>query len=475
MPIVLAGRYRVEARLGYTRLAAVFRGVDTRLERPVLVYLLKREYTEQPPLRDRFVREAQHGARRTHRSLLEVYDTGDLAGRPYMVTEYVAGRTIAELGALSLEEALLYFRQIVGAVAACQSHAGPVPPISSAHARVIDDGHVELVENWEMTFEVFGRDNASYRPPERTAGRPVGPAGAVYSLGLLLYEMLIGRRIFAGTDALAVAQSHLTDSVPRVTEVLPGLYAPTLDQLLRRITARDPEERPQSAVELGQAIESFRAASNRETQRFVVEERLPSIRERAVRAVPRRTTEPAAEVKRTAAPARAGYRTARRSGPQLATPIAILVVCAAVAGCSYLAATTVAERMQPGGGISLEIPALPQLPSVEDVIPDLADLLPDLSRVLPDLSGFLPEWLTGVVEGEGTLMVVTISDTEGLNLRVEPGLQAAVIGYLPNGTIVRRIGGSRSADQIEWVQVRSQIGDQTIEGWVSSAYVRVVP
>src|SRR5919204_5950232 len=122
---ILHGRYRIEEQLGAGRLAVVYRAYDERLQRMVLVHMLRKELVDQEPLRQRFIQEAHDGARRSHQSLLEVFDSGEVAGRPYMVTEYVAGRTLRELGALSLEEALLYFRQVVGAVATCQAAGVP--------------------------------------------------------------------------------------------------------------------------------------------------------------------------------------------------------------------------------------------------------------------------------------------------------------------------------------------------------------
>src|SRR5256885_13356164 len=112
--------------------------------------MLRKELINQEPLRQRFVQEAHTSASRSHQSLLEIFDSGEVAGRPYMVTEYVAGRTLRELGALSPEEALLYFRQVVGAVATCQAAGVPHPPITSNNIFLVDDGHVELVESWLM-------------------------------------------------------------------------------------------------------------------------------------------------------------------------------------------------------------------------------------------------------------------------------------------------------------------------------------
>ncbi|HWQ11942.1 MAG TPA: protein kinase, partial [Roseiflexaceae bacterium] len=122
---VLHGRYRIEEQLGAWRLAVVYRAYDERLQRPVLVHLFRRDLLGQEPLRQRFVQEAQNSARRSHPSLLDVFDSGEVGGRPFMITEYVSGRTLREIGALSLEEALLYFRQVVGAVAACQEAGVP--------------------------------------------------------------------------------------------------------------------------------------------------------------------------------------------------------------------------------------------------------------------------------------------------------------------------------------------------------------
>src|SRR5918911_5646700 len=183
---ILHGRYRIEEQLGAGRLAVVYRAYDERLQRQVLVHMLRKELVAQESLRQRFVQESHDSARRSHQSLLEVFDSGEVAGRPYMITEYVAERTLRELGALSLEEALLYFRQLVGAVAAAQAAGVPHPPITSNNVILVEDGHVELLENWRTSAADVALDAASYRAPERTAGGPASTATAVYALGLLL-------------------------------------------------------------------------------------------------------------------------------------------------------------------------------------------------------------------------------------------------------------------------------------------------
>src|SRR6185503_7043151 len=162
---LLHGRYRIEEQLGAGRLAVVYRAYDERLQRQVLVHMLRKELMSQEPLRQRFIEEAHISARRSHQSLLEVFDSGEIAGRPYMITEYVAGRALRELGTLSLEEALLYFRQVVGAVAICQIAGVPPPPISSNNIILVEDGLVELVESWQTPQSELALDLAAYRAP----------------------------------------------------------------------------------------------------------------------------------------------------------------------------------------------------------------------------------------------------------------------------------------------------------------------
>ena len=247
---LLHGRYRIEEQLGAGRLAVVYRAYDQRLQRQVLVHMLRKELLGQEALRQRFIQESHSNARRSHQSLLEIFDSGEIAGRPYMITEYVAGRTLRELGALSLEEALLYFRQLVGAVAVAQAAGVPHPPITSNNVILVEDGHVELLENWRTPAADAALEAACYRAPERTAGGPASTAAAVYALGLLLIEMLTGRRVVRGDDPRTVAQAHLSTQIPALSHIRPLLYSPALDELIQRATARDPAQRLADAAAL---------------------------------------------------------------------------------------------------------------------------------------------------------------------------------------------------------------------------------
>src|SRR5580765_8448940 len=150
-PPVLYGRYRILRRLGQSRLAAVYRAQDERLQREVLVHLLRPELLEQKALVDRFLEEAQRGAQRSHQGLLEVFDSGDIEGRPYLVTEDVSGQPLIECLPLSMAEALGVLRTVAGAVALAQSQGSPHPPISSHNVWLLANHRAVLLENWLLT------------------------------------------------------------------------------------------------------------------------------------------------------------------------------------------------------------------------------------------------------------------------------------------------------------------------------------
>lgn len=459
---LLHNRYRIEERLGATRLAVIYRAYDERLQRPALVALFREELVSQETLRRRFIAETQSGVRCPHPSLLPAYDSGEVAGRPFTVMEYVSGRTLRDLGPLTVEVALLYFRQIVGAVAACQTAGAPHPPISSANVMVVDEGRVKLVENWSMTLAEFSADIAWYRAPERRAGHPPGAASVVYSLGLLLIEMLIGRRVSAGDDLNAVIYAPQNSDLPSLTDMRPHIYLPSLARVIARATAPDPSQRFPDASALNQALDDVRSAINANTVRLASRASVPSGRAAAVNGQGQRasalltdlplstpldaqTVVAAASLESTATTAHQSVtRKTRRHSLAALITMAMLFILVGLG--AYVLTSLVIEGLT---NISLPRPQI----SLPENVP-------------------WPDWLTGVADGSGEVLIVTIGDVEGLNLRNEPGLNTRVIGLLPNGTRVRKLEGPRVVDGVPWVRVRGELNGQRVEGWVSQLYVR---
>lgn len=461
---LLFNRYRVHEQLGESRLAAVYRATDERLHRTVLVHLLRKDLVGQEPMRKRFLEEASASARRSHPALLEVFDSGEVANRPFMVTEYAVGRPLRALGVLTIEDALLYIRQVVGAVATCQGQGVPHPPISSSNVLVVDEGRVKLVESWLTPPSSAALDLAFYRPPERTEGQPPAPANAVYSLGLLLYEMVSGKRPISGDEPRAVMQAHLTTRIPPLSEVRPLLYLPSLDRLLTRASARIPEQRLPSAAALAEALDELRRDLGETTQRLQAP---PPPRRRfgqtVVETHPAQASQvpldddgpdpafippPSAPARRLPSISLPGLRrgarqpsntSVQRQSARRATVgwvVALALLVAVVYG-SYVGASYLVDQF-------------------------FAIKLPQIS--LPTL----PTWAGGQ---PAEILVVQADE---LNMRADAGVEAAVVTTLPKGTLVTKLGGQKTANDVTWLEVRAEVNGQEYQGWVSERYLEKV-
>ena len=239
---LLHGRYRIEEQLGAGRLAVVYRAYDQRLQRQVLVHMLRKSCSAR-----RRCASASFGNRTQCAPLASVaagiFDSGEIASAPYMITEYVAGRTLRELGALSLEEALLYFRQLVGAVAVAQS-AGAAPADHISNVILVEDGHVELLENWRTPAPML-----RWKPPAiaRLSAAPVASQHRRRCLRAWAAADRDAHRPARGAGRRPARRSAGAPraQIPALSQIRPLLYSPALDELIQRATARDqPSAQP---------------------------------------------------------------------------------------------------------------------------------------------------------------------------------------------------------------------------------------
>lgn len=463
LPLV-AGRYRLLEKLGEGRLAAVYHATDESLQRSVLVHVLRQGLAGQEALRQRFVTEVNASARRSHPALLEVFDSGEMDGCPFVVTDYVTGHPLRGRGLLTPEHALLYMRQIAGAVALCQTRGLPYPPISSSNVLLVDDGQVKLVENWLVPPGEMPFDLAHYRAPELSEGLPPGPANAVYALGLLLYELLTGSRPVRGQDAVEVARAHLTMTLPPLARTHPRLYLPTLDDLLRRATARSPQQRFPDAASFAEALNVAWRDVTTDTQQLALVPPLPAQSSGITSILSRPQPVPATSATAGVAPQAQPTGTssdgfvdpARLQQHPLVRAVGgwlvMVLLLLAVAWGSYVGASFLANRL-----FAIDLPQIS--------IPQLG--LPQIN--LPSIALPIPDWISGVEQGE--MLIVSI--TEGLNLRDQPGLTSNVIAVVPNGTRVRKLEGPRVIDDVPWVRIRvEQEGVEPLEGWMSLNFLK---
>lgn len=276
---VLGERYRIVGTLGTGGIGAVYRAAQLPLARPVAIKVLHDDYLSFDELRARFEREARVLSALTHPHVVSISDYGIDGERPYLVMELLEGRTLEEvvrLDPMDPARALDLIRQILEGLAFAH-HKGvahrDLKPANiflqrlrdgSEHVKLLDFGLARMVStdddeaNIDLTKRgvVFG--TPAYMSPEQAAGTPADVRSDVYTAGLLLFELLTGRRPFIGETRAELLRAHLTDLVPRLASVRPRLRAQTdLVELLDLATAKDPTERFADAGELLEAFDAI--------------------------------------------------------------------------------------------------------------------------------------------------------------------------------------------------------------------------
>jgi tRNA A-37 threonylcarbamoyl transferase component Bud32 len=250
----LSSRYRLDSKLGSGGMSTVYLATDETLHRRVAIKVLHREISDQPDQLERFRREARTVAALSHPNLVAVIDAGEDGGHPYIVFEYVPGETlkkrIDEEGRLALDEATAYAIEI-GRGLAC-AHASrlihrDVKPQNvlidgEGRAKITDFGIARSLESSGLTATGRVLGTTDYVSPEQAMGHDVDARTDVYSLGVLLYEMLTGDVPFHAETQVGVAMKHVNETIPNVQRKRPEASA-ALAATLERATAKDPDDR----------------------------------------------------------------------------------------------------------------------------------------------------------------------------------------------------------------------------------------
>ncbi len=265
-PRLLGSRYEIGEVLGYGGMAEVHRGRDVRLGREVAVKVLRADLARDPSFQARFRREAQAAASLNHPAIVAVYDTGEedmLGNQPYIVMEYVEGRTLRDV--LKIEGRLMPRRamEIVADVCAALdfSHRngivhrdvkpGNVMITPTGAVKVMDFGIARAVADnaatVTQTAAVIG--TAQYLSPEQARGENVDARSDVYSTGVLLFELITGSPPFTGDSPVAVAYQHVRENAPPPSSLNPDV-PPELDAIVLKAMAKNPANRYQSAGEM---------------------------------------------------------------------------------------------------------------------------------------------------------------------------------------------------------------------------------
>jgi tRNA A-37 threonylcarbamoyl transferase component Bud32 len=304
---ILNGRYRIDAKIGSGGMATVYEAYDQTLERPVAIKVLNHEISAEESALERFRREARTAAQISHPNVVMVIDAGEDRGRPYIVFEHVEGETLKERirrdGPLRVTEAIAYAIEIGRALEAAHERQlvhRDVKPQNvlldpEGHAKVTDFGIARSLDIALRPLTAAGRvmGTTDYVSPEQALGHDVTGQSDVYSLGIVLYEMLTGDVPFSGDTSITVAMKHVREGLPDLQRRRPEVSA-ALAAVVEKATAKDVASRYGSVGELVRELEQVltyeaaRSGTSEEEATAVLsalpgERRWPGGRKRALR------------------------------------------------------------------------------------------------------------------------------------------------------------------------------------------------
>jgi eukaryotic-like serine/threonine-protein kinase len=263
---LIAGRYELEKLVGSGGMSNVFRAHDRLLERTVALKILHEQYTRDDDYVERFRREARAVAKLAHPNIVTVIDRGEQDGRQFIVFEYVDGPNLKDLtrsGPLQMNEAIGLTLQVARALSFAHDRGLVHRDVKPQNVLLNEDGQAKVtdfgiarsldVQGVTQTGTVLG--TSDYIAPEQARGQKVDPKTDIYSLGAVLYELLVGEVPFSGDNFVAVAMRHVNEPVPSVLENRPDCPA-RLDLAIQRAMAKDPDDRFGSMDELVAELEA---------------------------------------------------------------------------------------------------------------------------------------------------------------------------------------------------------------------------
>jgi serine/threonine-protein kinase len=265
---VVDGRYRITSRIGSGGMADVYCAHDEHLGRDVAIKVLHRRFAQDQEFVERFRREASSAAGLQHPNVVNVFDRGEYDGTYYIAMEFLRGRTLKELIAqeapLDQMRALDITAQVLRAAGFGHRRGVIHRDFKPQNVIVDDEGGVKVTDFGiaragasEITETGSIMGTAQYLSPEQAQGAAARESSDLYSIGVMLYEMLTGRLPFDGESAVAIALRHLTEPPPPVHQLRPDVH-PALEAVVNQALAKDPRHRFQDADSFIAALEHVR-------------------------------------------------------------------------------------------------------------------------------------------------------------------------------------------------------------------------
>jgi eukaryotic-like serine/threonine-protein kinase len=265
--VEIAGRYRLEGRLGFGGMSTVHLALDLRLERRVAVKLLAEHLAEDPTFVSRFQREAQAAARLVHPNVVQVFDSGqdDTTGQYFIVMEYIEGSSCAEIlrddGWVEVEEAISIIEQACEGLHYAHRHGvvhrdvkpGNLLRAREGEVKLADFGIAKATEQSSITQVGSVLGTAAYLAPEQARGEEAGPSADLYALGVVAYQLISGRLPYEATSLTELALKQQQEEPPTL-DTLVAAVSPELADAVAIALALDAGDRYQTAREMGRAL-----------------------------------------------------------------------------------------------------------------------------------------------------------------------------------------------------------------------------
>jgi eukaryotic-like serine/threonine-protein kinase len=257
-------RYRIVRRIGSGGMADVYSAEDTHLGRQVALKVLHRRFAQDQEFVERFRREASAAAGLQHPNVVNVFDRGRHDGTYYIAMEHLTGRTLKEVvseeAPLAQERVVDLGLQILQAAGFAHRH-GVIHRDFKPHNVIVDEhGHAKVTDFGiaragasEMTETGSIMGTAQYLSPEQAQGHAVTATSDLYSIGVMLYEMLAGRLPFEGDSAVSIALKHLSEQPAPISQLRPDVH-PALESVVMAALAKDPARRWQSAEDFAEGL-----------------------------------------------------------------------------------------------------------------------------------------------------------------------------------------------------------------------------